>query len=205
MTNPTVLKAWGKIRSMAEQMQADERFTCVFREFAMLDAAALLDMEQVLAEEMGAEHFAIPKQVRPLYAITGGFRLQWRFAGSQTPPIYGSAELASPLELFQREGEPEPSRQVLSSERIFDLVSDDERVTVKMNPDRGIEGLFFYDEDGKAGQRLALDPSAYLVELAEHCAISKWQRFFTEEPLPRSNAVELDRQLEALMRALGGR
>lgn len=203
MTNKAVLKAWTKIRSLVKQMRADERFTCVFREFAMLDPAALLDMEQILAQEMAVDNFAIPKEIRPLYAVTGGFRLQWRFVEKENSPIYGSAEIASPLELFQREGEPEPSQQVLSSERIFDLVSDDECVTVKINPDRGIEGLFFRADEGKTRQRLALDPSTYLVELAEHCAINNWQRFFTEEALPRLEAMELDQKLDIVLKALG--
>lgn len=177
----TLAEAIEIIRTVAKQMNHDDRFKVNFEEYPKLNEEDLSEWEAWLQRQPGLGTYRIPNDIRMVYSVCGGFLFQWQYPAAKPHMVSGSAELVTILSLYQRDDEAgKLVSAIYDSPRLFDLISDNEYVAIEFSRDGKIV-LVHIDDAENTKATLALNPAQYLCALAEYRAIYGWQALFVPE------------------------
>jgi hypothetical protein len=200
MPDAQLREAMTTIRRAARQMATDDRFKLVFEEYRPLEADDIDYWAERVGTELKRRDYVIPSPLRQIYGSTGGFRFQWQYLPGPNGPVSGSSQLATLMEIYQRDEESDvPLADLYQHKRPFDTIGGDELTWREVPPDRGDEvSLVHVDEEGKAAH-LSLDPVEYIVRMAEFRAIYGWQALFvSDQPPDRTATDRLTRQVDLI-------
>lgn len=169
----SLANALADIRTLADEMSQRSSFRVKWDDFHIMPDREIDEWEAVVREETGDATYTIPRELREVYRLTGGFELRWT-CDADEGLFKGSIVLASLPELYQRDDESDtPMGTCMGTWRRLDTLSDTSSAAIRL--DQGADGLRVrLVTKGKPGAPL-MSITEYIVAAARHIGTAGWQ------------------------------